>query len=38
MFMTQTDLLRQGVQDDGYTTRNHRLFVRLQSHSDQSLS
>ena len=21
--MTQTDLLRQGVQDDGYTTRNH---------------
>ncbi len=34
--MTQTDLLRQGVQDDGYTTRNHRLFVRLQSHSDQS--
>ena len=36
--MTQTDLLRQGGQDDGYPTRNHRLFVRFQSPSDQSLS
>jgi hypothetical protein len=36
--MTQTGLLRQGVQDDGYTTRNYHLFIRLQSPSDQSLS
>src|SRR4029453_15845894 len=38
IFMTQTGLLRQGVQDDGYTTRNYHLFIRLQSPSDQSLS